>query len=129
VNLPVIIGGIIGYLLGLIILPFYILYLGFRDRHEFGKRKKARENQREHNNQRSFEEPPSPKSNNLHDLYNLLGVRVNASKEELRKAFKVKMMMNHPDKLSTLDPELQKIASERTIAIKDAYERLTAQVH
>ena len=37
--------------------------------------------------------------------------------------------MNHPDKLSTLDPELQKIASERTIAIKDAYERLTAQAH
>ncbi len=39
------------------------------------------------------------------------------------------MMMNHPDKLSTLDPELQRFAMERTIAIKDAYERLSGMVH
>ena len=49
----------------------------------------------------------------------VIGIKI--EKEELRKAFKVRMMMNHPDKLSTLDPELQKIASDRTIAIKDAF--------
>ncbi len=35
------------------------------------------------------------------------------------------MMMNQPDKLSKLDPELQRIASERTVAIKNAYEKLS----
>ncbi|HMO18741.1 MAG TPA: DnaJ domain-containing protein [Oligoflexia bacterium] len=58
------------------------------------------------------------------DLYEILGVRYNASREEIRAAFKNKMMMNHPDKLAALDPELQRIATQRTIAIKDAYERL-----
>ena len=60
------------------------------------------------------------------ELYRLLGVRFNATIAEIRAAFKNKMMMNHPDKLANLDPELQKIAQERTIAIKDAYERLTS---
>ena len=48
---------------------------------------------------------------------------------EIRAAFKAKMMMNHPDKLATLDPELQLIATQRTVAIKDAYERLTAHTN
>lgn len=48
---------------------------------------------------------------------------------EVKAAYKAKMMLNHPDKLANLDPELQKIAQERTIAIKDAYEQLSGMVH
>ena len=59
------------------------------------------------------------------DPYTVLGIKIGTSTLELKKAYKNKIMTNHPDKLSTLDPELQQIASERTIKIKEAYKILT----
>lgn len=125
-NLPAIIGGILGLALGIVTFPFLIAYLAFRDRHIFRENRKKSQNQKADSQQHKPQEEYKPPPNKHAELYRLLGVRFNATKAEIRSAFKNKMRMNHPDKLANLDPELQKIATERTIAIKDAYERLTS---
>ena len=130
-NLPAIIGGILGIAIGLVTMPFYIAYLAFRDRHIFRENRKKRQNTNKLDYQKEYKpkDEPKPQVDRRYELYDLLGVNFNATRAEIRAAFKNKMMMNHPDKLSTLDPELQRFAMERTIAIKDAYERLSGMVH
>lgn len=124
INLPLIIGGILGYGLGLLLLPFQILYSVFFNKPEKNQSKSHSDQTKCAENDEKQEQNDSSK-----DLYSLLGVSTTASKDEIRAAFKAKMMMNHPDKLASLDPELQRIATERTVAIKDAYDRLTAQAN
>ena len=65
-------------------------------------------------------------NSNPNDPYAILGLRRGATLEEIKKAFREKMTMNHPDKLASLDPEIQKFATLRAATINDAYERLTA---
>ncbi len=128
-NLPRIIGAILAIPLAIIMMPFVLSFMGFRYWFQNRERNKTRVKEEEYYSYQKFEEEPKAQASKTNDLYSLLGVRYNASKEEIRAAFKNKMMMNHPDKLAALDPELQRIATERTIAIKDAYERLTASIH
>ena len=127
-NLPAIIGGILGMALALFMMPFYLGYLAFRDRHIFRENRKKRQNNNRQDYQQEYKakDEPRAQADTYYESYDLLGVNFNATRSEIRAAFKNKMMMNHPDKLSTLDPELQRFAMERTIAIKDAYERLTS---
>lgn len=67
--------------------------------------------------------------NKTQSAYDIIGVSSDASLDEIKKAYKAKMSMNHPDKLASLDPELQKVATQRTVAIQEAYERLTAHTN
>jgi hypothetical protein len=62
--------------------------------------------------------PPCP--------WEILGIAKNASKEEISRAYKQKMMQNHPDKVASLDPQIQHFATERTKLIKEAYEKLAS---
>ncbi len=71
---------------------------------------------------------PEAKKPTTDDPHFVLGVPLEANATEIKKAFRQKMMMNHPDKLSGLDPELQKIANDRTVKITKAYERLISRV-
>lgn len=128
-NLPRILAGILAIPLAIIMMPFVLSFMGFRYWFQNRERNKTRVKEEEYYSHQKFEEEPKAQASKSNDLYSLLGVRYNASKEEIRAAFKNKMMMNHPDKLAALDPELQRIATERTIAIKDAYERLTSSIH
>ena len=89
-------------------------------------------------NENKTEEPPEFERNSTTteefesktpSPYDLIGVSSDASLDEIKKAYKAKMSMNHPDKLASLDPELQKVATQRTVAIKEAYERLTAHTN
>lgn len=128
-NLPLIIGGILGYGLGLLILPFQILYSVFFKKSKINASSNNRGNSQSDHTSSAEGDETQEQYDTSRDLYSLLGVSTTATKEEIRAAFKAKMMMNHPDKLASLDPELQLIATQRTVAIKDAYERLTAHTN
>ncbi len=58
------------------------------------------------------------------DPYEILGINKNATKEEIQAAYKHKVKQYHPDKVSHLGEELQKIANEKFIEIKNAYDLL-----
>ena len=66
---------------------------------------------------------PKPKESAF-DPWDILGVARGSPKESIKAAFKKKMMSNHPDKVATLDPELQRFATKRTVLIKRAYDEL-----
>ena len=123
-NLPAILSAIFGLVFLVVSFPFLVAYFIFEDWSQGRRKKKSNSNssQQQYKPKEEYQPPPNKHA----ELYRLLGVRLNATKAEIRSAFKNKMMMNHPDKLVNLDPELQKIAQERTIAIKDAYKRLTS---
>jgi hypothetical protein len=111
---------ILGYAIAFLMFPFIMIYCLYQD-----KARKKRLNEQEqfyHNEDLDAKEE-------LEDLYGILGVNKFSSKEEIKTAYKNKMILNHPDKLAALDPELQRIASERTMAIRNAYERLSMINH
>lgn len=129
-NLPFVIGAIFTLALAVLVLPFTITAYIVGRIYEAATKTKSSQNKYEYNS--SYQDQrvqPDVQPSKGKELYDILGVKYNASKEEIRTAFKNKMMMNHPDKLAALDPELQRFATERTIAIKNAYERLTASIH
>jgi DnaJ like chaperone protein len=58
----------------------------------------------------------------LDEAYRVIGVRTDASWEEISKAYKEKMSKSHPDKVSHLSEELQKKAEELTLRLNEAFE-------
>jgi len=62
----------------------------------------------------------------LDDAYGTLGVSRDASDEEVKKAYRRLMNQHHPDKLVAkgLPEEMMAVATEKTQAIKSAYERI-----
>lgn len=66
----------------------------------------------------------SANSNQNQDPYEILGIKNNATKKEIQTAYKLKVKLYHPDKVSHLGEELQKVANEKFIEIKNAYDFL-----
>lgn len=62
------------------------------------------------------------------DPYTLLGVTKASSKEEVTKAYRLKMAQNHPDKVASLDPALQNFATERAKIISEAYSAIVEKL-
>ena len=54
----------------------------------------------------------------------LLGVSSNSGIDEISRAYKSKMALSHPDKVSHLSEELQKRAKELTLELQEAYKLL-----
>ncbi|RMF96827.1 MAG: DUF1232 domain-containing protein [Candidatus Schekmanbacteria bacterium] len=60
----------------------------------------------------------------IFDPYEVLNVKRGANEEEIKKAYREMLAKYHPDKVSHLGEELQKLAHEKVIEIKKAYEEL-----
>jgi hypothetical protein len=56
--------------------------------------------------------------------YNVLGIKPNATPEEIKRAYKLMMTQYHPDKVANLGIELQDLAKKKTQEINEAYNYL-----
>ena len=56
--------------------------------------------------------------------YSVLGVSPSATDEEVKAAYRRMAMKNHPDKVATLGPEVQKAAEEKFKQVQQAYETI-----
>ena len=59
--------------------------------------------------------------------YTILEISPSATDDEVRAAYRRMAMKNHPDRVATLGPEVQKAAAERFHQIHEAYETIKKQ--
>ena len=59
--------------------------------------------------------------------YSVLGISPSATDDEVKSAYRRMAMKNHPDKVATLGPDVQKAASEKFRKIQQAYETIKKQ--
>ena len=64
---------------------------------------------------------------NDESAYAVLGISPSATDEEVKSAYRRMAMKNHPDKVATLGPDVQKAAEEKFRQIQDAYEIIKRQ--
>jgi DnaJ like chaperone protein len=62
----------------------------------------------------------------MDDAYKILNIPTNATKEEVKRAYRRLTSQHHPDKLVSkgLPEEMMKVAAERTHEIRQAYEKI-----
>ncbi len=60
----------------------------------------------------------------IRSAYRTLGVKPKASNEAVRNAYRRLMNRHHPDKLGAADEEAMEQARQRTLAVRDAFERI-----
>ena len=58
--------------------------------------------------------------------YEVLELSVSATPEDIEKQYRKLAAQYHPDKVSHLGAELQKVAHEKMLQIQDAYEKLSS---
>ena len=64
---------------------------------------------------------------NDESAYAVLGISPSATDDEVKSAYRKMAMKNHPDKVASLGPEVQKAAEEKFRQIQDAYETIKRQ--
>ena len=60
----------------------------------------------------------------VESAYAVLEVSPSASNDEIRAAYRRMAMKNHPDKVATLGPDVQKAAAEKFRQVQEAYETI-----
>lgn len=60
------------------------------------------------------------------DPYQVLGIPSSASDEEVKKAYRHQLKLNHPDKVAHLSPALQAFAQQQTLLVNQAYETIVS---
>ncbi len=68
--------------------------------------------------------PPEPPRSIKKDPYEILGLRRDASKAEIKEAYHQKLQEYHPDKVNHLGEDLKTLAQNITLEIMNAYELL-----
>ena len=61
--------------------------------------------------------------------WQILGVKANASPEEIRVAFHKLAVQYHPDKVHHMGEDFQKVAHEKFLELQKAYKRLSSRSH
>ena len=56
------------------------------------------------------------------DPWELLGIDREATLADIKKAYRTKLAGLHPDKVARMDPEIQDLARNRTVELREAYE-------
>lgn len=56
--------------------------------------------------------------------YSVLGISPSATNDEVKAAYRRMAMKNHPDKVATLGPEVQKAAAEKFRQVQEAYDTI-----
>lgn len=64
---------------------------------------------------------------NTDSAYAVLGISPSATDDEVKTAYRRMAMKNHPDKVATLGPDVQKAAEEKFRQIQEAYETIKKQ--
>jgi len=63
----------------------------------------------------------------LDEAYTILGVNRDTKMDEVRKAYREKVALSHPDKVSHLSRELQEKAEDLTLKLNRAYALITSR--
>ncbi|MBA2649410.1 MAG: co-chaperone DjlA [Legionella sp.] len=105
----------------------YRFYEDFSDTAYQQQQQKQQQKQSQHKTnyqQSSYQRPDFRTSNTLDHAYALLEVSPKASKQEVKRAYRRSMSINHPDKLIAqgLPQEMIKIANDKTQKIIKAYD-------
>ena len=58
------------------------------------------------------------------DYYKILGVNKSATDIEVKKAYRKMAIKYHPDKIQGVSEEIKKLAEEKFLLVKDAYENI-----
>jgi len=61
---------------------------------------------------------------NVEEYYDILGVKKESSKGDIKRAYHEKMKQYHPDKFAHLSPEFQELANEKAKLINEAFNYL-----
>jgi len=64
---------------------------------------------------------------NTDSAYAVLGISPSATDDEVKSAYRRMAMKNHPDKVASLGPDVQKAAEEKFRQIQEAYEAIKKQ--
>lgn len=113
--------GVVGWVDDILVLGFSI-YMAVQS-----LRKRVRQGPQHAGNARrevpgAFREKPV-----LQDPYEILGISSDASKNEIKEAYRREMAKYHPDKVEHLGKEFKAIAEEKAKALQEAYTRLTKE--
>jgi len=68
--------------------------------------------------------PGDDEKNDTEDPYSVLGIVPGASMEEVHRAYRREMAKYHPDRVSHLGEELQRVAHRKSIEIQKAYREI-----
>ena len=72
------------------------------------------------------EKPAEPATKRVvWDPYAVLGVQRGASRDQVTQAYREQMKLYHPDRVSQLGEELQRVAHQKSIDIQRAYKELS----
>ena len=67
------------------------------------------------------------KSANSEKWYKILGVNKNVTDSEVKKAYRKMALKYHPDKLTGVSEDIKKLASQKFLAVKEAYEQINKE--
>lgn len=115
-------------ILGFNRLEFERVSVMFRAQHSF------QQGQQQHSYQRQYQYQqqqyrPNNSAQELNNAFAILGIKESATKDETKRAYRKQMNQYHPDKLVAkgLPEEMMKAATEKTQAIKEAYDLIKKQ--
>jgi len=104
----------IGYLDDLALI-IWIIYFLYKNKQKVSGQKSG------YNNSKSFDFSDKDK---IKSCFEVLGLNESSSNEEIKKAYRELVFKYHPDKVQHLGEEFKKIAHEKFVEIKNAYEEI-----